>query len=264
MLINPRNMKRKTSDASSQSDSDSNDSNSDSSDSDSNDVVNVDFDFFPPKEIDFLGLKTLVNQLLPHTEIPSLNMSALVDLIIKQEKIGTTVKVADETDPYAVLTCMDLHMEELGPVKDYLVGKGGDEFKKLVKGKVGFVVNERLINMPPQIAPPMFNFLLEEVKPLKYTHYVYLSKTYTEVTERKGSTDKDSKKAKRDILHVQAEDEVLADKAMFKKAFHLSKDKSKNNSFDEFGIESSRLLLVLDDAKFKSAGKEMSSFIGTI
>jgi len=257
-------MKRRNSTSShSSSSSDSSRKSADSNDSndsnESTDVVNVDFDFFSPQEIDFLGLKTLFSQLLPHSELPNLSLSNLADFVIRQPKVGTTVKVVDETDPYAILTCIDLNSdsEEVKTLKEYILAKGGDDVQKLLKGKVALVINERLINMPPQIAPPMFTFLLDEVKPLKYTHFVYISKTYTEV-----STEK-HKKVKHDAAHFQAEDEVLAKRAVLKKAFKLSQDKSKKNSFDEFGIESSRMILVLDQAGFKAAVKAMESFIGS-
>ena len=80
-----------------------------SSDSESDDMdIDVTFDFFDFKEIDFHGLKSLLTQTFSH-DSEMFNLSELSDLIIKQSKIGCAVKVEDTTDPYAVLSVINMN-----------------------------------------------------------------------------------------------------------------------------------------------------------
>jgi len=78
------------------------------------DTVNVDFEWFDPQpEFDFHGLKTLCRQLFD-TDAQLFDLSALVDLILSQPLLGSTVKVeSNETDPYAFLTVLNLHVHRV-------------------------------------------------------------------------------------------------------------------------------------------------------
>lgn len=83
-------------------------SSSDESDTQDN-IVDVEFEFFDPAEIDFHGIKNLLRQLLD-VDATLFDISALTDLIIQQKLLGSTVKVeGKEDDPYAFLTVLNLH-----------------------------------------------------------------------------------------------------------------------------------------------------------
>jgi protein BCP1 len=72
-------------------------------------IVDVDFDFFDPKEIDFHAIKRLLQQVFgPESE--KVLLSELADLIIAQPHIGSCVKTdGDEnSDPYAFITTISL------------------------------------------------------------------------------------------------------------------------------------------------------------
>jgi len=72
-------------------------------------MLDVEFEWFDPQpDVDFHGLKTLLRQLLD-VDAQLLDMSALVDLILAQPLLGSTVKVdGNETDPYAFLSVINL------------------------------------------------------------------------------------------------------------------------------------------------------------
>ena len=146
--------------------------NGDVSDSDSDtSLLNVDFDFFPPHERDYHGLKSLLTQLL-HTSSKSLPVNELADAIIDQPVLGTCVKcedeehTAEENDPFAFLACVDLwdRREEAGTKRtvEWLRRKcegekGLEGVRGLLEGmreerRVGLVLAERLINMPPAVS----------------------------------------------------------------------------------------------------------------
>jgi protein BCP1 len=73
------------------------------------DMVNVDFEFFDPQpSTDFHGLKNLCRQLFD-LDAQLFDLSALVDLILAQPMLGTTVKCdGKESDPFAFLTVLNL------------------------------------------------------------------------------------------------------------------------------------------------------------
>ena len=77
-------------------------------------MLDVDFEWFDPQpEVDFHGLKTLCRQLFD-IDAQLFDLSALVELILSQPLLGSTVKVdGNETDPYAFLTVLNLHVHKV-------------------------------------------------------------------------------------------------------------------------------------------------------
>lgn len=77
-------------------------------------MLDVEFEWFDPQEIDFHGLKLLLRQLFD-VDNDLFDLSALSNLILSQPLLGSTVKVPDDdvgtnqTDPFAFLTVLNLH-----------------------------------------------------------------------------------------------------------------------------------------------------------
>src|SRR5687767_13331348 len=72
-------------------------------------MVDVNFEFFDPKEIDFQTIKQLMIQLFS-SDAELFNLSELSELIISQPLLGTTVKVdGSDSDPYALLTVLNMN-----------------------------------------------------------------------------------------------------------------------------------------------------------
>ncbi|KAG0052919.1 Mss4p nuclear export [Gryganskiella cystojenkinii] len=170
----------------------------DDSGSDGEDMINVDFEFFDPKEIDFHAVKNLLNQYFASDAI-LFALSELSELIIAQSNVGTTIKVNGvESDPYSLLTVLNMnqHLHHIHPtpapaagssssaspkpsqvmtqIKDYVLTKSKQneklhaKLKELLaassKREVGLILSDRFINMPVETAPPMWRMMLEEVK----------------------------------------------------------------------------------------------------
>ncbi len=73
------------------------------------DTINVDFDFYNPKPIDFHATKRFLGQLFA-TDVESIHTSQLSDVIIEQGNVGTMVKVdGEDSDPFAMLTVISLN-----------------------------------------------------------------------------------------------------------------------------------------------------------
>ncbi|CAN8318440.1 unnamed protein product [Cochlearia groenlandica] len=150
---------------------------SDSSDEeDSQEGVQADFEFFDPKDTDFHGVKILLQNYLDDKEW---DLSSFTDLILEQTTVGTVVKVADDEDEavFALASALNFarYKEKkcFGELKEFLLKKVSSEKKniaseleKLLEKKsqdVGLLVSQRVMNLPPQLLPPLYDGLFDEI-----------------------------------------------------------------------------------------------------
>ncbi|KDO57864.1 hypothetical protein CISIN_1g023271mg [Citrus sinensis] len=137
-------------------------------------VVQADFVFFDPKPDDFHGVKILLQTYLDDTQW---DLSGFVDLILAQTTVGTVVKMEGDDDdtPFSIVTALNL-----GRYKDHKCIKELKEFLlkvcqekdvirdlRLLMGEqahdVGLLVSQRVVNLPPQLLPPLHDALFDEV-----------------------------------------------------------------------------------------------------
>ncbi|KAG8900347.1 hypothetical protein FRB99_006105 [Tulasnella sp. 403] len=166
------------------------------------DFVNVDFDFFDPRPIDYLALKRLLAQLF-QVDSEGFQLNDLADLILSQPLLGTTVKTDGiDSDPYAILTVLNINIHKEHPsiqaLVSYLLSKSASNpsahaaLQRIIgkealdsSNHVGLVLCERLVNMPIQVIPPMYRMLADEIKwandekePYTFENYIVLSRIY--------------------------------------------------------------------------------------
>jgi len=192
--------------------------------------IQVDFEGQNPCEEDFNGIKSLLNQLLLKAHV---DQSKLADLIIKQSHIGSVLKQClddenpdsddDETDEvYGISTIINLthHQNEecVKQLQQHLVTKSDgklDAIFKNPKNQVAFLLNERFINIPPQVSVPLMENLSTEMdqankkgEPFNFTHMILISKLH----EASKAGQHASKKIKGgNLLWVNAEEESIAE-----------------------------------------------------
>lgn len=277
-------------------------------DSDTKSLVNIDFEFFDPSpDTDFHGLRTLLRQLLdPDSNLHDL--SALADLILSQPTIGSTVKVdGKETDPYALLTVLNLKVHRDHPgvktLLDYLLAQLGREgasagdflarLKAELENKtVGLVVSERLLNLPGEMAPPMYKMLVEELEwavsdgePYAFDSYLVISKTYTETGSALDADDDEDQaatkkwkygakgKAKKkkgpepsaQTFYFHVEDEILVSEGQSAAFGYRDEVEGKADSkrvFGEFGIVPRGLCVLIDKEGMGRAIERMQGLYG--
>ncbi|KAK7749016.1 Mss4p nuclear export [Cytospora paraplurivora] len=239
-------------------------------------------------EIDFHGVKTLLRQLFD-VDSQLLDTSALTDVITQNQTIGSTVKVDGKgTDAYAFLTALNLNEhKDKKPVSDLVAyisdraSQSGSEAlaatipKVLAENHVGLVLGERLINMPPEISPPMYSMLVDEVEaavedgePYAFTHYLVVSKSYNEVQSilDNGETQK-RKKAREEapMFYFHPEDEVLQKHAVAYGNFPFAKDDESvadsKRAFQEMGVRSMGSMILIEAAKFPEAIKKVAEYL---
>lgn len=243
----------------------------------------MDFEWFNFDPIDFHGVKALLKQVLD-VDNTLFDISALADLILSQPTIGSTVKVdGKETDPYAMMTAINLqeHREKkvVADLIQYLAEKArtnpalGAIPELLSSGKhVALVIAERLINMPVEIAPPMYGMLVDEIEaavedkePYEFTHYLVLSKIYSEVESTLDIEERKKKKGKTEkvTFYRNVEDEYLAKFASAHGPFEFTKVNEANpdskRAFQEAGLAGSGHLMLIEASKFPEAVKTIQT-----
>ncbi|GIZ41611.1 hypothetical protein CKM354_000491000 [Cercospora kikuchii] len=268
----------------------------DSGSDDDTSMLDVDFEFMDPDpEVDFHGLKNLLRQLFD-ADNQLFDLSELADLILSQPGMGSTVKCdGKESDPYALLTALNLNHHKMKPVilnlTKYILSRakasgnpGLQQLEQLLapdsKAQVALVLNERFINIPHQVIPPMYNLLLEEVElavkdkePYDFTHYLIFSKTYAEVNskldaeeERPSKKGKKSGSANSETFYFHAEDEVWQKHALGFSNFEYEKEADEGASdakraFTEAGIKPQGHLILIEGKNFQNAVKAVGEYL---
>ena len=77
-------------------------------------MINVDFDFFDPDpDVDYQAIKRLLGQLFQR-DADTFHLHELTELILSQPSVGTTIKTdGKESDPYALLTVVNMHIHKV-------------------------------------------------------------------------------------------------------------------------------------------------------
>uniref|UniRef100_A0A7C9DUQ7 Protein BCCIP homolog n=1 Tax=Opuntia streptacantha TaxID=393608 RepID=A0A7C9DUQ7_OPUST len=204
---------------------------SDSSDDEApQEAVQADFAFFDPKPGDFHGVKILLQTYLDDKQW---DLSGFVDLILSQTTVGTVVKIEDDEDDalFALLTVLNLGRYKgqkcIVELKGYLLKacEGSTllgELEGLLEDKaehVGLVVSPRVMNLPPQLLPHLYNALFDEIiwatedeptedlrKSFRFRYYLLVTKIYKKNSHmKKGSATSNDE----DVIYLKPEDELF-------------------------------------------------------
>jgi protein BCP1 len=130
---------------------------------------------------------------------------------------------------------------------------------------VGLLLSERLINMPAEIAPPMYSCLVDELEaaiedgePYDFPYYLLLSKVYREVESTLNDGERKPKKARDDSLfYFHPEDEILARHAVASGSFKYAKEDEANadsrRAFQEAGVKCEGFVVLIEGKRFGEA-----------
>lgn len=222
-----------------------------------------------------------------------LDLSALTDLILNQPLLGSTVKVdGKETDAYAFLSVVNLQEHRDKPymqtLVQYLLSKANSNtslaplsqlLSQTSAPAIGLVLTERLINVPTEVVPPMYTMLVEEIQwaleenePYKFSHYLIISKTYTEIASTLDEEDERPKKKKKassgaaEIMYFHPEDEVLQRYALCHGSYNYTTPQDDGHSdskraFQELGIRPQSYAILIEAAKFQDAVKAIAEYL---
>lgn len=225
---------------------------SDSSDNDDFEgAVQADFVFFDPKPGDFHGVKVLLQTYLDNKQW---DLSCFVDLILGQPTVGTVVKIENDEDDgvYSVVSALNLGRYKdskcIIELKDHLlkVCHDTDVMAKLrtLLGEhaqdVGLIVSQRVVNLPPQLLPPLYDALFDEVEwatedeptvelqsYFRFKFYLIISKIYKHknADQNKGTT----KSGEEAVIFIKPEDEIFLELSSWSFSFPLNAQQVTTN-----------------------------------
>ncbi|XP_040418780.1 BRCA2 and CDKN1A-interacting protein [Cygnus olor] len=243
--------------------------------------VNIEFEAHSISDNDYSGIKKLLQQLFLKAPV---NTAELTDILIQQNHIGSIIKQAevqedssdeddDDDEVFGFISFLNL-TERKGTqcaeqIKELILSRCEknceqhvvEQLDKLLKDDtkpVGFLLSERFINVPPQIALPMHQQLQKELteaqrtnKPCGKCHYYLLiSKTFTEAA-KSNSKKREGKRnqQKEELMFANAEEEFFYEKALLK--FNYSVQEESDTclggrwSFDDVPMKPLRTVMVV-------------------
>lgn len=257
---------------------------------DQEDIVNVDFDFFDLNpEVDFHATKNLLRQLLGE-DSKDFDLSAIADLILSDNHVGTTIKTeGQESDPFSLLSVVNLTQNLAKPglnkLVDYLFKKTAKktEFNLMLRNllsskskfQTGLIVSERMINMPLETVPPMYKMLKEEMERAQdghenyeFDYFIVISKVYelvaseadAELLEHKSKKGKKSKNEKSEMDYFHYEDMILEELSSHYGYFdytHQNQEADSRRVFNDYGFNPKLSLILIDKNNLAKAITEM-------
>ncbi|XP_012636830.1 BRCA2 and CDKN1A-interacting protein isoform X1 [Microcebus murinus] len=244
--------------------------------------VNIEFEAYSISDNDYDGIKKLLQQLFLKAPV---NTAELTDLLIQQNHVGSVIKQTDvsedsdddmdEDEIFGFISLLNL-TERKGTqcaeqIKELILSsceKNCDknmveQLDKLLNDTtkpVGFLLSERFINVPPQIALPMHQQLQKELadahktnKPCgKCCFYLLISKTFVEAGKN-NSKKKWSNQKKDELMFANAEEEFFYEKAILK--FNYSVQEESDTclggkwSFDDVPMKPLRTVMLIPGDK---------------
>lgn len=244
-------------------------------------VVQADFAFFDPKPNDFHGVKGLLQTYIDNKQW---DLSGFVDLILGQTTVGTVVKIEDDEDdaPYSVVTALNLGRYEdhrcIKELKEFLLKVCKDEdvlvnlrsFLGAQAHNVGLLVSQRVVNLPPQLLPPLYDALFDEVswgtedEPTKelrksfcFKHYVLVTKIYE--SKNAGRREGASSSSDEAIIYTKLEDEIIHQLSSWSFRFPLLNQQLPTHELRSYRLVG--LVMALEAEKVPPFRKQLHSLI---
>eukprot|EP01120_Amphizonella_sp_Union-15-10_P015824 TRINITY_DN820_c0_g1_i2.p1 TRINITY_DN820_c0_g1~~TRINITY_DN820_c0_g1_i2.p1 ORF type:complete len:279 (+),score=60.90 TRINITY_DN820_c0_g1_i2:92-928(+) len=231
-----------------------------------NEEIPVDFVFKDPSPtIDFKTVKTFVTRLL---DGKAWNSSDFADIIVKQQNVGSLIKVDGDDEGFGFITTINLQVHKGLPsiqelvfhiksqVSKYAPKEQIDSWNKLIDSPTtGLIINERMFNVPPQLAPHLLKCLFEEIQwaiedkePFNFDHYLILTNYYLDAVKKPQKI----KKTDEDMQFYKIEDEVFLKNAKLSLSYKiLLNDQESRWTFDKMSRQY-RVFIIVEASKMPS------------
>uniref|UniRef100_A0A8D2E668 BRCA2 and CDKN1A-interacting protein n=1 Tax=Theropithecus gelada TaxID=9565 RepID=A0A8D2E668_THEGE len=204
-------------------DKDENNDDSDEEEDEEDDVtdekVNIEFEAYSLSDNDYDGIKKLLQQLFLKDPV---NTAEITDLLIQQNHIVSVIKQTDvsedseydvdEDEVFGFISLLNLTERKdtqcAEQIQELILSfceknceksmvEQLDKFLNDTTKPVGLLLSERFINIPPQIALPMYQQLQKELAEAHRTNkpcgkcyfYLLISKTFVEQQKEKGNSE---------------------------------------------------------------------------
>uniref|UniRef100_G3SD90 BRCA2 and CDKN1A-interacting protein n=2 Tax=Gorilla gorilla gorilla TaxID=9595 RepID=G3SD90_GORGO len=275
-------------------DDDDSDKEKDEEDEVIDEEVHIEFEAYSLSDNDYDGIKKLLQQLFLKAPV---NTAELTDLLIQQNHIGSVIKQTDvsedsnddldEDEVFGFISLLNLTERKgtqcVEQIQELILSfceknceksmvEQLDKFLNDTTKPVGLLLSERFINVPPQIALPMYQQLQKELagahrtnKPCgKCYFYLLISKTFVEAGKN-NSKKKPSNKKKAALMFANAEEEFFYEKAILK--FNYSVQEESDTclggkwSFDDVPMTPLRTVMLIPGDKMNEIMDKLKEYL---
>lgn len=242
-------------------------------------TVQADFEFFDPKPSDFHGVKILLQTYLDDKQW---DLSGFVDVILGQPTVGTVVKIENDEDDgiYSMVTALNLErykdLECMADLKEFLLKAchQKDVFSKLSlflgdqAKHVGLLVSQRVVNLPPQLLPPLYDALFDEVswatedEPTEELRNSFCFKFYlvfSKIYKHKNADKLNGPRGDQTIVYIKAEDEIFHELSSWSFSFPLHTQLVRTDELKDYRLTG--LVMAIDASKIPIFRQKLHSLI---
>ncbi|OWK08010.1 BCCIP [Cervus elaphus hippelaphus] len=274
-------------------DEDDSDEEEDEEDEVINEEVNIEFEAYSISDNHYDGIKKLLQQLFLKAPV---NTAELTDLLIQQNHIGSVIKQmdvsedsdddVDEDEIFGFISLLNLTERKGTPcaeqIKELILRlcekncekSTAEQLDRLFSDAarpVGFLLSERFINVPPQIALPMHQQLQKELaeahktnKPCGKCHfYLLISKTFVEAG-KSGSKKRRSSQNKEELMFANAEEEFFYE-AILKFSYSVQEESDTclggRWSFDDVPMKPLRTVMLIPGDKMNEIMEKLKEHL---
>ncbi|XP_061491676.1 BRCA2 and CDKN1A-interacting protein [Rhineura floridana] len=261
-----------------------------------NEEVNVEFEAHSLSDNDKNGIKKLLQQLFLKAPV---NTADLTDILIQQNHIGSVIKQAevleesdddeddDDDEVFGIISLLNL-TERKGTecaeqIKELVLSQCEknceqsmvEQLDKLLSDTtkpVGFLLSERFINVPPQIALPMHQQLQKELTEAQRTNkpcgkcyfYLLISKTFTD--KKKNARKKGSRThQKEELMFSNAEEEFFYEKSLLKFSYSVEEESDSclggRWSFEDVPMKPLRTVMVIPADRMNAIMDKLKEYL---
>jgi len=252
--------------------------------------IQVEFEARGPEEEDFQGIRRLLQQLFVRNTV--VNIGKIAEAILGQKYLGSVIKQSageveddneddldDPNEVYAVSTVISLaekQKESVAGIRKFLLeqtAKGGDRqvlqyVTDLLNRNVGFLINERFINIPAQITVPLWETLLTEMRkardrnlPFEFGHYIMICKLY------KSKTEAPNAQAQQAVVFANPEEELIVAESELCIDYEVDSNDDDDSALGTEGVEMKpwrRIVVFRSDKLEEIIGEVKRSFPGGV
>ncbi|XP_058044305.1 BRCA2 and CDKN1A-interacting protein isoform X1 [Ahaetulla prasina] len=257
-----------------------------------NEEVNIEFEAHTVTDGDKNGIKKLLQQLFLKAPI---NTGDLTDILIQQNHIGSVIKqteVTEESDDedndevFGFISLLNL-TERKGTecaeqIKELVLSQCEEnceqnvveQLDKLLSDTtkpVGFLLSERFINVPPQIALPMHQQLQKEIAEAQRTNkpcgkcyfYLLISKTYT--TKKNAKKRGSATRQKVELMFSNAEEEFFYEQSVLKFSYSVEEESDSclggRWSFEDTPMKPLRTVMVIPADRMNAVMEKFKEYL---
>jgi len=252
--------------------------------------IQVEFEARGPEEEDYQGIRRLLQQLFVRNTV--VNIGKVAEAILGQKYLGSVIKqsageVEDDNDDdlddpnevYAVSTVISLaekQKESVAGIRKFLLeqtAKGGDRqvlqyVTELLNRNVGFLINERFINIPAQITVPLWETLVTEMRkardrnlPFEFGHYIMICKLYKSKTEAPNAQPQQA------VVFANPEEELIVAESELCIDYEVDSNEEDDSALGTEGVEMKpwrRIVVFRSDKLEEIIGEVKRSFPGGV